>query len=124
MALYIKVQLSEMPSWERAGSGQQLELYGEREARTAEETRREQLSEEFGKMELAPRWMEELAGETGQGAESSRGLAERLGLVKEEVVERGEIREARPPVREEEAVDGMKGLSLIEGYATRIGRQS
>lgn len=120
-ALYIKVQLSEMPAWERPTSAE-IELYGEREARSADMKRADALAEQVERLEIAPRrnWEQDLEGER---PENGRNMAERLGLVKEEVVEKNDAYMRRPlPPRldDEEMIDGMRGLHLVEGYATRF----
>lgn len=119
--LYIKVQLSEMPAWERIGSAE-IELYGEREAISEEAKRAEALAEQVSRLEIAPKrqWEVELENER---PENGRNQAERLGLVKDEVMERDEQNMRRPlPPRldDEEMVDGMRGLHLVEGYASRF----
>ena len=124
-AMYIKVQLSEMPAWERVGHAE-IELYGEREQRTADQKRAEALAEQVERLEIAPRrnWEDELEGER---PENGRNMAERLGLVKDEVVEKNDaqIRRPLPPrLDDEEMVDGMRGLHLVEGYATGVGGNS
>lgn len=119
-ALYIKVQLSEMPAWERRDNAP-LELLGEREMRSEEERRAEMLADQVGAMEIREKrpWEQQLAGERG---EDERSQAARLGLIKDEVMERSEpMRQAMPPqFDDEQIVDGMRGLHLVDGYASRF----
>lgn len=124
-ALYVKVQLSEMPAWERFGHAE-IELYGEREQRSADQRSAEALAEEVARLEIAPKrnWEQDLEGER---PENGRNMAERLGLVRDDVVEKQDTQLRRPlPPRldDEEMVDGMRGLHLVEGYATRFGGNS
>ena len=120
-ALYIKVQLSEMPAWERIGSAE-IELYGEREARSEQQKRDDALAEQVAQLEIAPKrqWQQDLENER---PENGRNEAERLGLIRDEVMENNEQNMRRPlPPRldDQEMVDGMRGLHLVEGYASRF----
>jgi len=126
-AMYVKVQLSETPAWERdAGYGGDIELLGERQALSARERRDEQLAQDLKKLDI-------ICDPEGRGVEDRKDLALERGEMTPAAVMRGGLVEVHvkekevsklavaPSLDDEEVIDGMRGLHLVEGYASRFG---
>lgn len=124
-AMFVKVQLNEVPAWERrggAGKGGEMELLvgeidGERSGTEKVRRKVESLAvgDENGKRsdgETVRKQMQELAVERGEGSTTMR----QQGLLKEGVVEESTTRLPRPP---DAASLGNEEGSSIEGYAPR-----
>jgi len=119
-AMYVRVQLSERPAWERAASSQQIELLDER--KTEAEMREAQLAEDLRKLNLGyVQQNEDLAFERGD-----RGVAAMNGLVGVSIREKEITSTATAPSLDRDDLDGRFAemhLSL-EGYIPKLGRES
>jgi RNA polymerase II-associated protein 2 len=119
-AMYVKVQLSERPAWERAGSSRQIELLDER--KTEAEMREAQLAEDLRNLNL---------GNAQQGANlaferGDRGVAAMDGLVDVSIREKEIIGFVEAPSLGRDDLNGRFAemhLSL-EGYIPKHGRES
>ena len=81
--MYVKVQLSETPAWERdAGYGGELELLGEREALSERQRLNDRLVEDLKKLEI-------VSDPEGRGLEDHRDLALERGEMAPAAVLRG-----------------------------------
>ena len=118
--MYVKVQLSERPAWERAASSRQIELLDER--KTEAEMREAQLAEDLRKLNLGHMHQnEDLALERGD-----RGVAAVNGLVDVSIRENEITGFAEAPSLERDDLDerfAEMHLSL-EGYIPKLGRES
>jgi hypothetical protein len=119
-AMYVKVQLSERPAWERAGSSRLIELLDER--KTEAEIREAQLAEDLRKLNLSSmQQSDDLAFERGD-----RGGASMNGLVDVSIREKEVIGATEAPSLERDDLDGRFAemhLSL-EGYIPKLGREA
>jgi hypothetical protein len=122
-AMYVKVQLSERPAWERAASTRQIELLneektdaGRREAQLAEDLRQLSIGETARRSQSAA----DLALERGD-----RGAASVNGLVDVMIVEKEVTGAAEAPSLDANDIDeDMSGMHLaLEGYTQRFGSQ-
>ncbi|KFY34194.1 hypothetical protein V494_06973 [Pseudogymnoascus sp. VKM F-4513 (FW-928)] len=131
-AMYLKVQLSETPAWERDGGyGGELELLGEREALSERQRLDERLADDLKNLDI-------ISDPEGRGVEERRDLALERGEMAPDAVMRGglvnvEVREkqvtgqAVPPSFEDEFEDEdeqvrrrFDAMQLKhEGYASR-----
>jgi RNA polymerase II-associated protein 2 len=119
-AMYVKVQLSERPGWERAASSRQIELLGER--KTEAEMREAQLTEDLRKLNLGHMQQnEDLALERGD-----RGVAATNGLVDVSIREKEITGFAEAPLLDRDDLNGrFAEMHLgLEGYIPRLGRES
>lgn len=118
-AMYVKVQLSERPAWERAGSSRMIELLDER--KTEAEIREAQLTEDLRKLNLSgTQQNEDLAFERGD-----RGLAAISGLVDVSITEKEITGAAQSPSLDRNDLDGrFAEMHLdLEGYIPNLGRE-
>ncbi len=119
-AMYVKVQMSERPAWERAASLRQIELLDE--PKTDAEMREAQLAEDLRKLNLGNMQQnEELAFERGD-----RGVAAMHGLVGVSIREKAITGFVEAPSLDRDDLDGRFAemhLSL-EGYTPKLGKGS
>jgi RNA polymerase II-associated protein 2 len=119
-AMYVKVQLSERPAWERAGSTRLIELLDER--KTEAEIREAQLAEDLRKLNLnSMQHQEDLALERGD-----RGVAAMSGIVEVSVREKEITGAAEAPSLDQNDLDGrFADMHLgLEGYIPKHGREA
>jgi hypothetical protein len=115
-AMYVKVQLSERPAWERAASARQIELLDER--KTDAEMREAQLAEDLRNLNLGNA---DLAFERGD-----RGIAAMNGLVDVSIREKEITGAAEAPSLDRDDLNrrfAEMHLSL-EGYIPKLGRDA
>lgn len=130
--MYLKVQLSETPAWERGGGyGGELELLGEREALSERQRLDDRLAHDLKNLEI-------ISDPEGRSVEDRRDLAlergemapdavMRGGLVDVEVREKEVTRQAVPPSFEDQFDDEDEQVRRRfdamhlkhEGYASR-----
>ncbi|KAG4428597.1 hypothetical protein IFR05_015921 [Cadophora sp. M221] len=124
-ALYVRVQLSESPAWERGASmlGSRIDLLDE--PKTIEDTvmegiERLDLDADRGDEERERRGRDErdLALERGD-----RGMGAKGGLVDVKVLERDVKRKVEPPSLGEEELSGKLEHLALEGYTSKFGYQ-
>ena len=118
-AMYVKVQLSERPAWERAASSQRIELLNEekseaekREAQLAEELRRLNISREEKRNQSSA----QLAAERGD-----RGAVAQHGRVDITIREKEVTGVVKAPSLDDDAMDTtMTGMTMnLEGYTPK-----
>lgn len=119
-AMYVKVQLSERPAWERAASTRQIELMDEQ--KTDEEIREAQLAEDLEKLDLGRGAQNaQLAFERGDtGAAGTNGLVD--VLIKEKAVT-GAVE--APSLYQDDLEGKLADMHLsLEGYIPKLGRET
>lgn len=118
-ALYVRVQLSECPAWERGSSAADIELLNEQ--KTEKEKKAERLAEDMKAMQLEPKYdKEDLALERGDT--SARTLD---GIVDVNILEKEVTQPAIAPSFEDEDLEGKIGemhLSL-DGHTSNFEYQ-
>jgi hypothetical protein len=141
-AMYVKVQLSEVPAWERdAGYGGEIELLSEREGKTQQQRKEEELAERIEGLKIVEdperrngtsrqQGLVDLAFERG---ETKPAAVVRGGLVEVNVKEKEVSRPVMPPsLDDEESEDDdedvvqrkMERMHIsLEGYQPKFGGQ-
>lgn len=120
-ALYIRIQLSERPAWERGPEGARIELMDE--VKTEDERTQMQLANDLAKLALAD--SSAIAGRGNLALErGDRGARAASGLVGVNIVEKDIMRAAEAP----SLVDDMEGRLAtmhleLEGYNPRFGTE-
>lgn len=113
-ALYVKVQLSERPAWERANSNTTIELMPEQNTLT--ERHDEVLADRLGNLKIAEnRNQDNLALERGDGNRTTKS-----GMMDVEIKEKDVVRLVIPP-RLDRSIDTHMRL---EGYSPQFGIDS
>jgi hypothetical protein len=125
-AMYIRVQLSETPAWERdGGETAEIELMGERERMTEEQKRDERLAEDLKALDISAGSMNaDLAMERG---EIGQAAINRGGLVNVDLVEKDVTAPAVAPSLEnnDDDLEGqLRSMHLsLEGHIPKFGSQ-
>ncbi len=121
-AMWVRVQLSESPAWERGAKeyGVKIELLDE----PKEESEEDSVMEGIGKLDLdgendkEKRYRRDLALERGD-----KGAGAEKGLVDVRLLERDVKGKVEPPTLGEEELSGKMEHLVLEGYTSKFGEQ-
>ncbi|KAL2066132.1 hypothetical protein VTL71DRAFT_2203 [Oculimacula yallundae] len=121
-ALWVRVQLGEVPAWERgAGNalGGQIELLDEPKERVEDD--RDTVMQGIERLDLEER--KERDGEDLALERGDRGMRSKTGLVDVKVLERDVKMKVEPPSLGEEELSGKLEHLRLEGYTSKFGDQ-